>query len=87
MRRFLAAGVAAGVLALAASGCGATSDGGSGSSAPCMVLANGGNRVCGADAAAWCRATDGIRQGATDPTLQQTQSDCDMIEAQYSSNQ
>lgn len=58
---------------------------------PCIILAAGGNKLCGSDAAAWCRSTDSIRQSASnlssDPTtsssLSQSESDCSSIEAQY----
>lgn len=58
---------------------------------PCIILAAGGNKLCGSDAAAWCRSTDGIRQSASglssDPTtsssLSQSESDCSSIEARY----
>jgi hypothetical protein len=29
----------------------------------CIILANGGNTLCGADAAAWCDSTDEFREG------------------------
>ena len=77
MKRSLTGLLTLALIALALAGCGA--------SAPCMVTATG-NKLCGGDAAAWCRATDSIRQGSSDPTLQQTQSDCDSIESQYPSN-
>ena len=56
-----------------------------GSSQPvCMVIQNG-MTLCGNKAAAWCRATDGLREevGLTDPAVASTQRDCKMIEAKY----
>lgn len=38
--------------AIALAGCG---------SDQCIVLANGGNKLCGEDAAAWCDSTDAVR--------------------------
>ena len=39
--------------ALSVTGCGGNQD--------CVVLAHGGNKLCGSQAAAWCRSTDAIR--------------------------
>ena len=49
----------------------------------CLVLANGGNTVCGGTAAAWCRITDSLRQGSTLSAVQQTQAACDTLEQKY----
>jgi hypothetical protein len=46
-------------------GCGAADD--LGLNGDCVVLAMGGNKLCGEEAKAWCRATDDLRAG--DPTL------------------
>lgn len=83
------------LVALAAlAGCG----GGNSDSAddgPCIVLADGGNKLCGGDAAAWCRATDADRHQSIDAVdaydamdegpvqLRQSQYDCDALEARY----
>lgn len=32
----------------------------------CIILANGGNKLCGADAAAWCDSTDEFRERDSD---------------------
>ena len=32
----------------------------------CIVLAMGGNKLCGEDAAAWCSSTDSLRETASD---------------------
>jgi hypothetical protein len=37
---------------------------GCGSSDDCIILANGGNKLCGDDAAAWCNSTDALRDVA-----------------------
>jgi hypothetical protein len=76
----LAISVAGAVLAaaVALSGCGG--------SGPCIILALGGNKLCGSDAAAWCRTTDSLRAEAislgntSDQGAQQT---CNSIEQQY----
>lgn len=74
MKHALAALLAAGCLAGALSGCGGSQD--------CIVLALGGNKLCGSDAAAWCRSTDAIRQqaralGSNDQSSEET---CQQIE-------
>jgi hypothetical protein len=48
----------------------------------CIILANGGNKLCGADAATWCDTTDEFREG--DPALglkgdNESQAACDQI--------
>lgn len=75
---------------VAGAGCGS-----SGSGAPaedggaCIVLANGGNKLCGGDARAWCDSTDAIRgaSGDTgdlglDATVDESQRVCDDLRAQ-----
>lgn len=52
-------------LALPFGGCAAADE--MGLSGDCIVLAMGGNKLCGEDAKAWCRATDGLRSG--EPSL------------------
>jgi hypothetical protein len=54
----------------------------------CIILANGGNKLCGADAAAWCDSTDSLREDATgtgypsdDTTIRDAQETCDEIRA------
>ena len=37
---------------------------GCGGSDDCIILANGGNKLCGDDAAAWCNSTDALRDVA-----------------------
>lgn len=37
----------------------------------CLLLADGGRKLCGADAAAWCDSTDAIRNLARDTASQQ----------------
>lgn len=47
---------------------------------PCIVTSSGAT-VCGSSAAAWCEATDSIRQAVGDPSgIQPT---CDQLEARY----
>jgi hypothetical protein len=41
------------IIAVFAGGCGGSDD--------CIVLANGGNKLCGQNAAAWCDSTDTLR--------------------------
>ena len=59
----------------------------------CIVLANGGNKLCGNDAKAWCESTDSIRSGAQDlqneygdgsidTSISESQSLCDDIRGQ-----
>lgn len=64
-----------------------------GSSEPkdCIVLANGGNKLCGDEARAWCDSTDAIRHAGQDYTdgdssttelsaaVDESQSICDRI--------
>jgi hypothetical protein len=47
----------------------------------CIVLALGGNKLCGQDAAAWCKSTDSIRADAQpgDPDYDSKQS-CQALE-------
>lgn len=52
-----------GALALAGAGCSSSELAGE----DCIILANGGNKLCGQDAKAWCDSTDALRQG--DPAL------------------
>ena len=64
------------------------------SSAPCIMLTNG-TKLCGSDAGAWCRSTDGTRSlasnyannvqgaGSVASELQQSSQDCQSIESQY----
>ena len=78
MRRSLAAIAAAGALALGASACGSSQSG------PCVVLAEGGNELCGAPAAAWCRATDPIRAlDPSSPIVASAVALCQTIEGDY----
>jgi len=35
----------------------------------CVILANGGNKLCGDDAKAWCDSTDSLRNAMDDPAL------------------
>jgi len=51
--------------AFAISGCAASDQ--AGLTGDCIILANGGNKLCGEDAKAWCASTDDLRQG--EPTL------------------
>jgi hypothetical protein len=76
MRTLLLAIAAAGLLA----GCGGSSDA---AKADCIILANGGNKLCGHDAATWCVETESARTGASDPTLRQSERDCRQLEAKY----
>ena len=46
----------AAVVALSAIGCG---------DADCIILVNGGNKLCGDDAKAWCDSTDSLRSAAS----------------------
>lgn len=51
----------------------------------CLVTTQG-NKLCGADAAAWCQVTDNIRQqalntGDADPVIKSTQDLCDKLES------
>jgi hypothetical protein len=52
-------------------------------------VTSSGSKVCGADAAAWCRATDDLRNSvlsggySSDPTLATTQADCQAFESDY----
>lgn len=85
MRATIAVLVAAAAIAAGTAGCGAVDQ--LTGNETCIVLAMGGNKLCGADAAAWCRSTDSIRATAdqldpagTDPSSQQT---CDDLESQY----
>jgi hypothetical protein len=74
MKRLLLPILAAAVLA----GCGSSSSG------TCIVLANGGNTLCGATAAAWCRSTDAIRAlDPTNPTIASSVAACQQVESQY----
>jgi hypothetical protein len=78
MRRILALTVAIGALALAAAGCGSSS------SQDCIVLANGGNTVCGETAATWCRSTDPIRNlDPTSPLVASAVQACARVESDY----
>src|ERR1022692_2240154 len=36
--------------------------GSSRSSSACIILANGGRKLCGKEAAVWCKSTEGLRQ-------------------------
>lgn len=40
--------------------------GGSGSSSACIILANGGRKLCGQEAVAWCHSTKAIRQTSSE---------------------
>lgn len=78
VRYLIAIGATAGVLALSACG-----------SEKCIVLANGGNKLCGDEAAAWCDSTDAIRNSTgntgdpmTDQTVRDSQAACDEIRDQ-----
>jgi hypothetical protein len=81
MKRILAGAVALAASVGVLSGCG-------GSSGQCLVTSSG-SKVCGADAAAWCRATDDLRNSvlsggySSDPTLATTQADCQAFESDY----
>jgi hypothetical protein len=74
----LAAGACMAVGVLALEGCGSNED--------CIILANGGNKLCGDDARAWCDTTDSIRSAADglsdDPTIDDSQAACDTIRSQ-----
>jgi hypothetical protein len=79
-RSLFAAAVAAGALA-ALPGCGSSSD--------CIILANGGNKLCGDDAAAWCDSTDagrnavsGLGSSEVDASMRDSQDACDSIRGQ-----
>lgn len=56
-------------------------NGGFASNDPCIILALGGNKLCGSDAAAWCRATDPSRRAFSPGSS--SASDCQSIEDQY----
>jgi uncharacterized membrane protein len=62
------------------SGCSASSIGGG--NEQCIVLALGGNKLCGADAATWCRTTDSIRK-SSGQDMSDSQMTCDSLESQY----
>lgn len=81
MSRYLALVVLIGAFLFSA--CGGSED--------CIVLANGGNKLCGSDAAAWCESTDGIRDTANtlDPgnaDVRESQSVCDDLNEKYGSD-
>jgi hypothetical protein len=76
--RALRALLIAGVIAGSAAGCSA----GELTGEKCIILANGGNKLCGDDAKAWCESTREFRQG--DPTLgiegdSESQAVCDSL--------
>lgn len=50
--------VAAGVVF---GGCAASDN--AGITGDCIILANGGNKLCGEDAKAWCQTTEKLREG------------------------
>jgi hypothetical protein len=61
-------------------------NGGSGGDQECIVLALGGNKLCGADAASWCRATDDIGdRSSAQPgdDLYDAKMTCQDLESQY----
>lgn len=85
-RLIVLAALAAAVLPLTA--CGGSSD--NHASASCMILTEGGNKLCGEDAKVWCNSTDTIREqgikvatkaldSASAIALTRAQSDCDNI--------
>lgn len=54
----------------------------------CIILANGGRKLCDADAVAWCSETDAIRDESQssgsfelDQATQDSQEECNRIEA------
>jgi hypothetical protein len=75
-RRIISTISIAGSIALGVSACG-------GQSGPCVVLANGGNTLCGGTAASWCRATDPLRQLAASNLTNSSNDLCQTIESQY----
>lgn len=102
-RRIITTAIVTAGLALSATACGSSSSGGSGSSsgsssdlpADCIVLANGGNKLCGDTAKAWCTSTDDTRRASlelaqdadlgdpqTAASIQESQSYCDALRAQ-----
>lgn len=42
---------------------------GCGGSSNCIILANGGRKLCGDEAKAWCDSTDSLREKTGDPTI------------------
>jgi hypothetical protein len=51
----------------------------------CIVLANGGRKLCGEEAAAWCKSTNAIREsaqgsGAINESIKESQKLCKKIE-------
>jgi hypothetical protein len=81
MNHKIIAFLAAGLSALAISACGSDDQ------QNCVVLANGGNTLCGDKAAAWCDSTDAIRQDGMDDggdpnvteSIRKSQAVCDQI--------
>lgn len=84
MRKILTLIITGAALAVALPACGSQED--------CIVLANGGNKLCGEEAKAWCSSTDSIRnvgqtaaddstfgdQGISD-SISESQAMCDQI--------
>ena len=88
MRRVLLLALLGGALASTA-GCGAMDEI---AGQDCIILANGGNKLCGDDAKTWCDTTDNVRKSAeefaTDPefgdpgtasSVRDSQAACDAI--------
>lgn len=56
-------------------------------SSQCIVLANGGNKLCGEDAAVWCKSTNAIREvnrgsGPLGNSVEESQKLCKRIESE-----
>lgn len=81
MRRLVTTALIGGALALSGAGCGAV-DTLTGQE-DCVILAMGGNKLCGDDARAWCDSTDSIRDTASEfgggSDVASSQSACDTI--------
>lgn len=79
MIRKIALLVAGTTAAVALAGCGGSKE--------CIVLANSGNKLCGADAAAWCSSTDSLRSSASDLGVDTSSSEaaCSEIESSVGS--
>jgi hypothetical protein len=58
-------------------------------SSECVILANGGRKLCGSDAAAWCRSTDALREGHAGLSLnfsmqiEEAQRLCEKVESKH----
>jgi len=93
MNKLVMSCIAAAAVALPLTGCAASNE--FAGTQDCIILAVGGNKLCGDDAKAWCDSTDGVRDSAqemaSDPTygdastsdsVRQAQADCDTIRGQ-----